>query len=100
SVAFRTDGPEGIRGVACLSEWRAVEGNAQALCDGLPDRTSALSPEFIPDLPTLLDTIGHEVCHYAVGVNGRGGTAWEKFNEAVCYAAGKAYALRATEEIR
>lgn len=94
TVHFGSDGPEGIRGVACHSDFKAVEGHAQALCEGLPDRSIMLYPEHIPDRRTLLDTLAHEACHLEEGVV-QGDNAWERFQEPVCYAVGKGYVLRA-----
>ena len=95
TVHFGSDGPEGIRGVACHSDFKAVEGHAQALCEGLPDRSIMLYPEHIPDRRTLLDTLAHEAAHFRLGVNHGGLTAWERFHEAEAYAIGRAYAYRA-----
>ena len=94
TVAFGSDGPDGIRGVACHSDFRAVEGHAQDLCGDVPDNTIKLFPEFIPDERTLLDTLAHEACHLTIGVV-PGDSPWVRFQEATCYAVGVGYAVTA-----
>ena len=90
-VDFRTDGPTGIRGVACDARFRVVEGHAQALCgdfDGI-----VVYIDEIDSMGLLLDTLAHEHCHLVTPVRA-GASPWVRFSEAKCYAAGAAYAER------
>ena len=100
SVAFRTDGPEGIYGIACHEMFEAVEGHSQALCGDLPSGTVLLYVDEIPDRRTLLSVIRHEAAHFELGVNPHGRTPWERFNEAVAYRLGDIYAMRAIGDER
>lgn len=93
TVSFQQDGPEGILGVACHRDFLAVTGNAQALCEGMPDDSMILFLDAIPTRRTLLATLRHESCHLALGVVD-GETAWERFSEARCYRVGNAYGWR------
>lgn len=89
-VSFQTDGPPGIYGVACHSMFREVEGNAQGLCAGMPDRTAIIYTDEIDSMELLLNVLAHEAAHFRLGV-GEGETAWERFNEAAAYEAGCRY---------
>lgn len=91
TVVFQEDGPEGIRGVACHSDFREVEGHAQGLCDGLPDGSMVIYTDENPDRRTLLDTLAHESWHLRNGVVD-GDTPWERFQEEAAYRAGQEYA--------
>lgn len=99
-VALSANGPEGLYAVACdRAMFGDVPGNAQALCADLPDHSLLLFLDAIPDRRTLLEVLAHEPCHLRLGVV-PGRSAWERFQEATCYAVGRAYALRAMGEIR
>lgn len=96
TVVFTHGGPDGIRGVACHADFREVEGNAQALCDGYADNTALI---FTDELPArefryvLLETVAHEACHLdGEHFTPEASTAWEAFHEADCYRAGREYA--------
>ncbi len=87
-VAF-VEMPHG--GVACHSMFRAVPGNVQQLCDGLPDRTilvNATAYERRPDY--LLNTLAHEVAHFSLPPV-KGTTQYERFREREAHKAGCAY---------
>jgi hypothetical protein len=92
TVELRTDGPEGIRGVACDHDWLAVPGNAQHLCHGLDDGLVIYINE-IDSRAELLDTLAHEWFHHSAGMV-EGEDAWERFQEGRAYAFGEWYARR------
>lgn len=84
-VAFRTDGPANIRGVACDPSFTVVEGHAQGLCKGMPAKSMILYVDEIePTVEAWHAVILHELCHHELGVVD-GATPWERFSEAVCY---------------
>jgi len=85
-VAFREDGPPGIYGVACDASFRAVPGNAQELCEGMPDRSAVIYLDEIgDDRLFLLKTLRHETCHHELGINWKAKTTYGRFQEAACY---------------
>ena len=85
-VSFQKDGPEGIFGVACDSTFRAVPGNAQALCEGMPDRSAVIYIDEIGDDRDLLaEILRHEACHHELGINWKAKTTYGRFQEAKCY---------------
>ena len=87
-VAFSTEGPPGIYGVACdRSLFGHVEGNAQALCGDLPDRTALIFIDEIDSPALLLGVLRHEAEHFRLGVDPSGTNAWESFREREAYAA-------------
>lgn len=91
SVSFQQDGPDGIYGVACHSDFRAVEGNAQALCSGMPDDSMVLFESAWESRGRLLNVLAHESAHLQLGVNHVGRTAYERFREYEAYEFGCAY---------
>ena len=97
-VAFREDGPPGIFGVACDAQFESIPDNAQALCEGMPDRSVILYEDTIRfhakrDNVSIRDLVvnllHHETGHLNLGVDEHADNPWEVYRhpeiiEAAC----------------